>query len=172
MLKPHGKAREDRHMPTLRRDNKKAVKFFNARTLFKIGGTTVTSTAAEINTLGGNAAAAEYTIGAEAANVINVAVQLQDANAADLAVAAALQFYLADDAAGLTPSTTAPDGGIAIGTDGALIESVANLSGLMVSEADGDVDIDLTHAAGAATWYIVVVLPNGALDVSAAITFA
>lgn len=114
----------------------------------------------------------EYTIGAEDTNVINVAGQINDGLGNDLATATALKAYLADDAAGLTPSTSAPDGGIAIGTDGALVEWTANLSGLLISEADGDFDIDITHAAGAATWYLVVVLPSGQLVVSGAITFA
>lgn len=110
-------------------------------------------------------------VGTEVPNDINVTGQVNDGLGNDLATATALDFYLADDAAGLTPSTSAPDGGIAIGTDGALIESVANLSGKIITEADGDFDIDLTES-GVATWYLVVVLPTGALVVSGAITFA
>ncbi len=132
----------------------------------------MTVAASDLNSFDGAVASADYTVGTEAANVINVAGQLKDAAGNDMAVANALPFYLSDDAAGLTPSTTAPDGGIAIGTDGALIEWAANLSGLLVSEADGDFDIDLTHAAGAATWYLNVKMPNGTLVTSAAITFA
>ena len=109
--------------------------------------------------------------GTEVPNDINVTGQVNDGLGNDLATATALDFYLADDAAGLTPSTTAPDGGIAIGTDGALIESVANLSGKIITEADGDFDIDITES-GVATWYLVVVLPTGKLVVSSAITFA
>jgi hypothetical protein len=41
----------------------------------------------------------------------------------------------------------------------------------LTSEADGDIDIDIVEA-GVATWYLVVVLPNGLLSVSGAITFA
>jgi hypothetical protein len=114
---------------------------------------------------------ATITPGAEAGNIINVAIQLQDGDGTDLTNVGALVFYLADDAAGLTPSGTAPDGGIAIGTDGALIEWVPNLSGLAISEADGDIDIDMTES-GAATWYLVLVLPNRQLKISSAITFA
>ena len=73
---------------------------------------------------------------------------------------------------GLTPSATAPAGGIAIGTDGALIETVANLAGTMISEADGDIDIDLTNATTTPTFYLVVRLPTGGLAISDAITFA
>ena len=114
---------------------------------------------------------ATFTVGAEATNAINVAVQLNDGNGQAMARACALPFYLADDAAGLTPSTTAPNSGIAIGTDGALIESVANLSGTAISELDGDIDITLTDT-GTPTFYLVLVLPNGELAISDAITFA
>ena len=63
----------------------------------------------------------EFTVGAEAADVINVAIQLNDPEGKALSEVGVCDFYLADDAAGLTPSTVAPAGGIAIGTDGALV---------------------------------------------------
>ena len=63
-------------------------------------------------------AGAAFTVGDEDTNVINVAVQLKDALAQDLANAVALPFYLSDDAAGATPSGTAPTGGLAVGTPG------------------------------------------------------
>lgn len=139
---------------------------------FKIAGTAVAASAAELNVLDAALAGATIVVGAETANVINVAIQLKDAAGADLAARAALPFYLADDANGDTPSSAAPDGGIAIGTDGAMIEWAANLSGLLISESDGDIDINLTHAAGAKTCYLILVMPNGSLIASSAITFA
>lgn len=42
---------------------------------------------------------------------------------------------------------------------------------MLVSESDGDIDINVTEA-GVATWYLVLVLPNGKLAASGAITFA
>ena len=116
-------------------------------------------------------AGATIVVGDEAANVINVTIQFTDANGDDMAVPVSVKWYHANDSAGLTPTTTAQDGGTAIGTDGALIESVANLSGTMISEADGDVDIDVTDA-GTFTTYLVVVMPNGLLVISGAITHA
>ena len=117
-----------------------------------------------------------FVIGAEAANVINVAVQLladeQGAEYLDATSGAWVMWYLADDAAGDTPTTVAPDGGVAVGTDGTIIEWAANLSGVAVSEVDGDIDINITHAAGAKTVYLVVALPTGRRVVSGAITFA
>jgi len=40
----------------------------------------------------------------------------------------------------------------------------------LVSESDGDIDINITEA-GAATWYLILVNPTGTLVPSAAITF-
>ena len=114
---------------------------------------------------------ASYVVGAEATNVINVSGQILDAHGKAIAFGSALPFYLAQDAAGLTPTVTAPTGGIAIGTDGALIESVTNLSGLLIPEADGTFDIDITDT-GTPTFYLVVVMPNGKKAISGAITFA
>ena len=107
--------------------------------------------------------------GAEAADVVNVVIQVLRNKGGDSQVAVALPWYLASDAAGLTPQAVAHDGGLAIGTDGALIETVANLSGILITEADGDCDIDITDA-GAFTAYLVVVLPTGELVVSNVIT--
>ena len=113
----------------------------------------------------------EMTVGAEAANVINVAIQLNDPEGKALSEVGVVDWYFAADAAGLTPLTVAHDGGTAIGTDGALIETVADLSGKMVSEADGDIDIDITDA-GAFTAYLVIILPCGGLVISDVITHA
>ena len=41
----------------------------------------------------------------------------------------------------------------------------------LISEADGDIDINIVES-GVATWYLVLVMPNGELIVSDAITFA
>jgi hypothetical protein len=113
-----------------------------------------------------------FSVGAETGNAITVAVQFRKGgNRIDILESVVCPWYLATDAAGLTPSAVAPSAGTAAGTDGALIEWTANLSGMMVSEADGDVDVVLTET-GAATWYLVISLPNGRIAVSDAITFA
>jgi len=115
---------------------------------------------------------ASLVVGVEAANVINVAIQLAEGKSGDdLAVRAGVYAYLSDDANGDTIATTAPSGGVAIGTDGLLDAMTAGKSFWLVSEADGDIDIDITEI-GVATWYLVVVLPSGRLAVSSAITFA
>ncbi|MGB0385869.1 MAG: hypothetical protein ACPGWR_13705, partial [Ardenticatenaceae bacterium] len=107
----------------------------------------------------------------EATNAITVNVQVKDGNGGALAERKALMWYLSDDANGDSIAGTAPDGGIAGGTDGVLIEWTANLAGLYISESDGDMDIVITESS-VDTWYLVTVLPNGSLAVSDAITFA
>lgn len=110
-----------------------------------------------------------FVIGAEAANVINVGVQLKYDG--DVAQRCAATMYLSNDANGDSISS-APDS-VAIGTDGVLIDPyAASQSFVVVSEADGDIDINITEAGGAATYYLVVILPDGSLKVSNAITFA
>ncbi len=119
----------------------------------------------------GGVASVVYVIGAEAGNAINVGVQLVDVAGTNVAELAAVTAYLSDDIDGIGISAGAPSAGVAIGTDGAiLVAHTADLGWLLQSEADGDIDIDINHV-GAATWYLVVILPNGTLAVSAPITF-
>jgi len=116
----------------------------------------------------------EFTIGTEAANVINVAGQVRSsllaAKGSDIAQSVALKAYLSANADGSTLAT-APDGGVAIGTDGLILPDVANQVFTIVTEADGDFDIDITET-GAGTWYLVIVNALGQLVISDAITFA
>jgi len=113
---------------------------------------------------------ATFTAGAEAGNEINVVIQLLDGNGDAMATRSAVQFYLSDNANGdtLVAATTS----LAIGTDGLIIEHIANSAGVLISEADGDIDVTIGDASGAATYYIVLVMPSGELVVSDAITFA
>lgn len=114
---------------------------------------------------------ATITVGTETAGTtINVAVQFTDPDGTAITSAVSVPFYLAGDAAGQTIGT-APSGGIAIGTDGLMIEWTANVAGMLTSEADGDVDINMIEA-GALTNYLVLVMPDGSLVISDAITHA
>ena len=79
-------------------------------------------------------------------------------------------WYLASNATG-DAIATAPDGGIAIGTDGLLIEHTNNVAGMVVSEVDGDIDVTITEST-AKSFYLVLVAPDGKLYPSSAITFA
>ncbi len=111
-----------------------------------------------------------FTIGTEAADVINVVIQLKNIDGQDMDERAGLSWYLSNDAEG-DDLATVPTGGIAIGTDGLLVESITNSAGLVVSESDGDIDVNITDT-GTPTFYFVLVNPNGKLVVSSAITFA
>lgn len=130
--------------------------------------TAVTSTAAELNLLDGQIGAAVITVGTEAANVINVAIQLNDAAGTALARRGFVSAYLSDDANGDSIVATAPDT-VAIGTDGVYIPLITGKRFDLVSEADGDIDINITKS-GASTYYLVLVLGDK-LTVSGAITF-
>ena len=55
-------------------------------------------------------------------------------------------------------------------SDGLLIEWTADLSGWVICEADGDIDVVLEDN-GTDQFYFVIVLPSGQLDVSAIISF-
>lgn len=113
----------------------------------------------------------KFTIGAEGANAINVAIQLVDReNGNELTERAALQWYLAADTNG-DSIATAPSGGIAIGTDGLLIEHTNNIAGFVVSEADGDIDVTITEST-AKSFHLILIAPDGKLYSSGAITFA
>ena len=114
---------------------------------------------------------ADFVIGAEGANKINVGIQLNDIAGVALAVRGSVNAYLSDDANGDSIAAAAPSGGVAIGTDGLAVPVVAGKFLKLVSESDGDIDLDITEA-GAATWYLIVELPNGKLVASTAITFA
>lgn len=110
-----------------------------------------------------------YTIGADAGTTVNVELQFTDADGNNMAERVAAFWYLGDDANGDTLHA-APSGGIAIGTDGLLVTTLANQAGLIVTESDGHADVTLTQT-GADTFYFVTVLPTGRLAVSDVITF-
>lgn len=115
---------------------------------------------------------AAIVVGTESADVINVTIQLKQAKSGnDLAERGAVFAYLSDDANGDSIAATAPDGNVAVGTDGLLIPVVADKAFRLVSEADGDIDLDIGES-GAATWYLILVMPDGRLIASDAITFA
>jgi hypothetical protein len=133
-------------------------------------GTSVTATAAEINKLDGVPFAVDYTIGADAGTTATLDIQLVDANGVNVAARACVFVYLSDDANGDSITATAPSGGWAIGTDGALAEVIAGKAAHIITEVDGHADLVLTEA-GTASWYAVTTLPNGFLDASGEIAF-
>ena len=129
------------------------------------------SSANELNLLHGIVAGATIVVGAENAGTgtINVAIQLEDADGADLAARACILAYLSNDANGDSVVAPVHSGAVAIGTDGLLLPIVAKTNFMLTSEVDGGIDINITEAAGK-TAYLVLVMPNGELVVSDAIT--
>jgi hypothetical protein len=117
-------------------------------------------------------ATATFTIGTETSNAITVNVQLKNQSRNNAAERGFVHWFLSDDAAGDTLTATAPDGGVAVGTDGWLAQLVTGKVGVALSEADGDLDVVVTHAAGAKTVYLNLVMPDGTVVTSTAITFA
>ncbi len=120
--------------------------------------------------LTGQVASATFVVGTESTNVVNVAVQLKDFAGDDMAVAATLPWYFSSDTGGQVLAA-AGSGGAAIGTDGLLIEQLANQSGLVTAEADGDIDINVTDTT-TRNMYLVLVLPTGLLQISAVLAFS
>lgn len=133
-------------------------------------GSSVTTSAAELNVLDNAPANGVFTIGAETANVINVSVQLRNADNQNLATRRHILAYLSGASSGASLAT-APSGGVAIGTEGLLIEPVDNRAFRVLTNASGVFDINITDT-GTPTMHLVLVFPNGSIQVSTAITFA
>jgi hypothetical protein len=115
---------------------------------------------------------ATFTVGAEAANVITVTVQLTGPEGLPIAQRVAVRAYLSGVATGADIVGTAPTGGVAIGANGKILASmVTNKMLEVVTDAAGLVALALTDT-GTPTFYLVVVLPDGTLAISGAITFA
>lgn len=144
-----------------------------------LAGTQMTSNASELNTLDGTPttwptllpSAPTITPGAQAGDVINVTVQLNDVQSNAIAASKVVYAYLSDDSGGDGLAETAPDGGVAIGTDGTIIEALtADKSWMIWTESDGQLDLDIEES-GADTWYLCIVIGTN-LYISDAITFA
>jgi len=112
---------------------------------------------------------ATFVIGAELADVKNIGIQFKDANGNECAERVSVFAYLSTDPEGDDIVGTALDT-VAIGTDGLLIPLVTGKAFQLISEADGDVDINITENA-TGTWYLILVMPDGSLVASGAITF-
>jgi hypothetical protein len=118
----------------------------------------------------GGVADASFSIGTEdGSSGIVVSIQLLDEEGDAIAEACAVLVLVLADAAGAAFNTA--DYTIAAGTDGDLVEVLADKVLLGISETDGDLDVSLT-ISGAGTCYLAVVLPGGKLAVSTVITHA
>lgn len=112
-----------------------------------------------------------YTVGTEAGDVIGVACQFTDLDGDDMASRVVVTQWLSTDTTGEVVEAAATT--LAAGTDGAIItEHVTDGVWQAITEADGDLDIDIGNAGGADTLYLNTLLPNGKVVQSAAIVFA
>lgn len=109
--------------------NATAVSVGRSGQTVNIKGAALSASSGELNTLdGAPMGTPTFVVGAEGGNVINVAIQLKDGDAADLAIRGSVMAYLSNDANGDSIATNAPNTGVAIGTDGLLIPIPRNLS--------------------------------------------
>ena len=130
---------------------------------------TLIASPTDVVDLGGAVASASIVVGAENENVRAITIQLKDGQGNDLAVRSAVHLALLLDANGDAFAATGGSTGIAVGTDGALLPIVAKKYWLAISEADGDIDLTWTDT-GTEAAYLAVILPNGKMIVSAALT--
>lgn len=113
-----------------------------------------------------------FTVGTEATNVINVAVQVKDENGKAIAQRVCLDVWLSDAATGAGVVATAPSGTVVIGTNGTLLDVTGAKKLFKVwTDAQGRFDINITEA-GVKTEYLAVKLPDGSINVSGAVSHA
>ena len=113
---------------------------------------------------------ASFTVGAESGTTIDVAIQLKDYLGNDLANAAPVFAYISSDAAGLELAASGCTTDAAGGTDGKLLVLVAKTAYLLVSEADGDIDVRFTDT-GSSGFYLNLIMANGKIATSGKIQF-
>ena len=120
----------------------------------------------------GAVAGATITVGAEAADARAITVQLEDGQGNAIAHRAVVDVVVLADANGDAIVGTGGSTGIAIGTDGAILATiVAKKVFKVISEADGDIDLTWTDT-GTEAAYLGVILPNGRVVISDALTNA
>jgi len=117
------------------------------------------------------ACGATIVAGATHTDTIATTIQLTDYLGNDLTVPACVKAYLASDSDGLDINATALTTEMSIGSDGSIAVMTDNAAYLLVSEADGDIDISMGYTTGAKNFYLVVVLPTGKRVVSDVIAF-
>jgi len=111
-------------------------------------------------------------ITAEDSNARTAKLQLLKRNGQEMERKSAVMAYLASDEDGNVIESSSGTLSVAAGTDGLLIELATDNCFMLVSEDDGDMDVTITQTSGADTHYLCVVLPDGQVFVSEAITFA
>ena len=115
---------------------------------------------------------ASITVGAEAANVRAITIQLKDANDKAIAYQEIVDVFVVGAANLNAIVGTGGSTGIEIGTDGAILSTiVAKKHFVVASEADGDIDLTWTDT-GTEAAYLALRLPTGRVIFSDALTNA
>lgn len=118
--------------------------------------------------------AVSMSVGTEATNAITVAVTITDAVSGGApGKALALPFYLSSDSAGQVPEA-GTDCALSAGTNGAYVKMAdagSSIAGFFVFETTGLGDIVVTDT-GADTYYLNLIMPDGRVETSGAITLA
>ena len=117
---------------------------------------------------------ADIDVAAEDTNVVAVDIQVVDSDGEDLENVYALEVFITDDEAGETLAVTAPDGGVAVASEGegaVLVALTANKHLQCITGSTGLLNLEITET-GDDVFYVGVRLPNGKYVVSDACTFA
>jgi hypothetical protein len=115
---------------------------------------------------------AAFTIGTETANVIRVTVQLKDLAGEDITERVGNVLGYLSATQDYPSFVSDPSGGWAIvSNSGTLSQFISNRVAHFTSNVSGVFAVDITES-GTKTFYLVLVLPNGKLISSNAITFA
>ena len=126
-----------------------------------INDTTVTATAAELNAVDG-AAISMTTAAVTTSNSCAVQLVFYDANGVIMAVPTAGILYVSEVDTGLTND---PVDGLAVLTNGVLINLISHGTSFYTTDATGKLGITISHT-GADSFWIAVVLPSGKLLIS------
>jgi hypothetical protein len=116
---------------------------------------------------------AAITVGAEAGDVINVAVRLQNDRRKNSVVTRVMaRAYLSDAATGVGITGVTVTGATAIGTNGTIINTpVTKKMWDILTDTSGRFDLNITNT-GTEGLYLVIVFPDGSIQVSPIIQFA
>lgn len=117
-------------------------------------------------------AAGTFTYGVEAANARSVSLQLTDDRGTAIAVKTMVRVFLSQAAGGAALVTTVPDGGIAIGAAGQILQvNVAGKDLTCITNAAGLLTLTVTEST-AKSFFPNAVLATGELINGATLTFA
>lgn len=130
--------------------------------------TAVTPTWSQI---GVSVVSADFTVNTQVSTTITVDVQIQK-DAANVAEPYSLLFWLSDLAKD-TEAAVAPTGGVTVGDSNGftLKQLTTNITWQVITSSSGAIDFVIGDS-GTTTFYLNVLLPDGTIAVSDAITFA